>query len=44
MSDDEAAATLRRLSDEADRILMRQTSPLPPEVAQLLQRLAEAGR
>lgn len=44
MSEEEATATLRMLSDEADRVLMRQTAPLPPEVAQLLQRLAETGR
>lgn len=44
MSGEEAEKTLRLLSDEADRVLMRLAAPLPREVAELLQKLAEAGR
>ena len=36
--------TLRRLSDEADRILMRLNVPIPAEVLDLLKRLAEAAK
>ena len=44
MTPEEAQQKLRLLSDEADRILMRQTQPLPRDVAELLQKLAEAGK
>lgn len=43
-SDTTASVTLRNLSDEADRILMRLSEPLPREVVELLRKLAEAGK
>lgn len=44
MNTDEAADTLRLLSDEADRILLRLDVPLPADVMALLRKLVEAGR
>lgn len=35
---------LRHLSDEADRLLLRLSEPLPVEVVALLKRLAEAAK